>query len=401
MSPVIRGAEAARFPATPQTSGAGSLAGAAKGKPGQVVTAESKKEGTKGAAKIRGNSKMVQRDVPAFSRQLAAMLSAGMPIVASLETLEEQAGNPKFKLALAEVRKSIENGSSFSEALEPMPTIFDELYVSMVRSGERSGQLAETMRRIATLLENSAKLRRKVKSAMTYPTVVLCLALVIATGMILFIVPVFAEMFASFGSALPGPTQFLVDLSKNMKSWAPIVVPAIIAGVWGFKKWKATEKGRLAMDGFFLRAPVFGILVQKVAIARFSRTLGQLVQSGVPILGALEIVSKATGNTVVGQAILQARAAVEKGETMSSGLANKPGIPMLLVRMMQAGEKTGKVDEMLESIADTYDDEVETMLAGLTSMLEPLLMVVLGVIIGGIVVCMFLPIFKIGQVVGG
>ena len=401
MSPVIRSSGTTKSSAPSQTASASTLSGVAKNKPQQTVTAESKKDGTKGAAKIRGNSKMVQRDVPAFSRQLAAMLSAGMPIVASLETLEEQAPNPKFRLAIAEVRKSIENGSSFSEALEPMPTIFDELFVSMVRSGERSGQLAETMKRIATLLENSAKLRRKVKSAMTYPTVVLILALVIAIGMIIFIVPVFAEMFGAFGSALPGPTQFLVDLSKNMKTWAPIVIPLIIAGVWSFKKWKNTEKGKFTMDGFFLRAPVFGVLVQKVAIGRFARTLGQLVQSGVPILGALEIVSKATGNTVIGDAILQARAAVEKGETMSSGLANKPGIPMLLVRMMQAGEKTGKVDEMLDSIADTYEDEVETMLAGLTSMLEPLLMVVLGVVIGGIVVCMFLPIFKIGQVVSG
>ncbi len=349
--------------------------------------------------KIRGAQKIVRKDLPSFSRQMAAMLSAGMPIVAALETLEDQAVNPNFKLAIGEVKRNIEAGSSFSESLQQLPEIFDVLYVNMVRAGEQSGQFAETMKRIGDLLEATARLRRKVKSAMTYPVVVLSLALVIATGMIIFIVPVFAGMFKDFGGKLPGPTQFLVDLSNGMKHYALIIIPSIVLAIWLFKKWKKTSGGAWALDRFALKAPVVGVLVQKVAVARFSRTLSQLVQSGVPILNALEIVAKAAGNLIIESSIMEARKVVEHGDTLSSGLADREGIPSLVVRMLAAGEKTGKVDEMLESVADTFDDEVETMLASLTSLLEPLLMVFLGVVIGGIVICMFLPIFKMTEVI--
>jgi type IV pilus assembly protein PilC len=349
--------------------------------------------------RIHGARKIVLKDLPAFSRQMSAMLAAGMPIVAALETLEEQAANPNFKMVLGEVKKSIEGGASFSESLAQMPDVFDVLYVNMVRAGEQSGQFAETMKRIGGLLEANAKLRRKVKSAMTYPVVVLTMALVIASGMILFIVPVFASMYKDFGSQLPGPTQFLVDLSNGAKKYSVVIVPGLMAAAWIFKKWRRTEAGAWTMDRFALKAPVFGGLVQKVAIARFSRTLAQLVQSGVPILNALEIVAKAAGNRVIEGAIMEARRSVEHGDTLSVGLANKDCIPTVVVRMMAAGEKTGKVDEMLSSVADTFDDEVETMLASLTSLLEPLLMVFLGVVIGGIVICMFLPIFKMSEVI--
>ncbi len=380
MSPVVRSA---------------SSGGAAANRP-----APARKAVQNASKKVRGVVKIVRTDLPAFSRQMAAMLSAGMPIVASLETLEEQASNPNFKIVLRDVKRSIEGGSSFSESLHLYPQIFDVLYISMVRAGEQSGQFAETMKRIGELLEANARLRRKVKSAMTYPIVVMSMALVIATGMIIFIVPVFANMYKDFGSKLPGPTQFLVDISNGIKKNAIIIVPAIALGVWLFKKWKKTKSGAWAMDRFALKAPVVGILTQKVAVARFSRTLAQLVQSGVPILNALEIVAKAAANLVIEKAIMEARVSVEHGETLSAGLSDKDCIPTLVVRMMSAGEKTGKVDEMLDSVADTYDDEVEAMLASLTSMLEPLLMVVLGVVIGGIVICMFLPIFKMSEVVG-
>ena len=355
--------------------------------------------GTQKTSAVRGAKKIVRKDLPGFSRQMAAMLAAGMPIVAALETIEEQIQNPDFKRMLVDVRRSIEGGGSFSESLQQFPSVFDSLYVNMVRSGEQSGQFAETMKRIGELLEANAKLRRKVRSAMTYPIVVLSLALVIATGMIIFIVPVFANMYKDFGSKLPGPTQFLVDISNGAKKYAPVIIPAIIGAVYAFRRWKKTESGGWAMDRFALRAPVFGVLVQKVAIARFSRTLAQLVQSGVPILNALDIVAKASGNRVIEIAIMEARRSVEHGDTLSAGLANKAVIPGLVVRMLAAGEKTGKVDEMLDSVADTYDDEVDAMLASLTSMLEPLLMIVLGVVIGGIVICMFLPIFKMSEVV--
>jgi type IV pilus assembly protein PilC len=271
----------------------------------------------------------------------------------------------------------------------------------MVKGGETGGQLAETIARLAGFLEASAKLRRKVKSAMMYPVIVLCIALAIATGMIMFVVPVFGEMFSGFGKALPAPTQFLLDMSHFLKSYGIFVLIGIVAGVVTFNKWKATPAGAYKLDQFALKAPVFGELNKKVAASRFSRTFGQLIRSGVPILNALEIVAGATGNRVAGNVILGARTAVEKGEPLSSAMINQTVFPVMLVRMLQAGEKTGKIDEMMDSIADFYDDEVETMLGGLTSLLEPLLMVFLGVIVGGIVLCMFLPIFKMGEVVSG
>jgi len=378
---------------------AAQLPGTANNGAKKPVVAQVIQSARKGVGKVRGANVIVSKDIAPFSRQMAAMLSAGMPIVASLETLEEQAANPNFKLVIASLKRNIEGGSSFSESLQQIPDVFDVLYVNMVRAGEQSGQFAETMRRIGDLLEATARLRRKVKSAMTYPVVVLSLSLVIATGMIIFIVPVFAGMFSDFGGKLPAPTQFLVNLSEGAKKYAIVIIPGIMLSVWGFKKWKKTAAGAWSMDRMTLKAPVFGLLVQKVAVARFARTLSQLVQSGVPILNALEIVAKAANNLVIEAAIMDARKAVEHGDTLSSGLEGKECIPKLVVRMLAAGEKTGKVDEMLASVADTYDDEVEAMLASLTSLLEPLLMVFLGVVIGGIVVCMFLPIFKMVDVI--
>jgi len=363
------------------------------------VVAQVTRTTRKGVGKVRGANKIVQKDLAPFSRQMAAMLSAGMPIVAALETLEEQAVNPNFKLVISSLKRNIEGGASFSESLQQIPDVFDVLYVNMVRAGEQSGQFAETMRRIGALLDATARLRRKVKSAMTYPVVVLSLSMIIATGMIVFIVPVFAGMFSDFGGKLPAPTQFLVDLSNGVRKYAIIIIPVIMLVVWGFKKWKKTASGAWMMDRFALKAPVFGGLIQKVAVARFSRTLSQLVQSGVPILNALEIVAKAANNLIIEAAIMDARKAVEHGDTLSAGLEGKDCIPKVVVRMLSAGEKTGKVDEMLASVADTFDDEVESMLASLTSLLEPLLMVFLGVIIGGLVVCMFLPIFKMVDVI--
>lgn len=355
----------------------------------------------KAGKRIPGAKKIVGNLLPSFSRQLAAMLSAGMPIVTSLEALEDQADNPNFKQVIVQLKQSIENGAAFSEALRQFPSVFDDLYCNMVKGGETGGQLAETIARLAGFLEASAKLKQKVKSAMMYPTIVMCIALTIAIGMILFIVPVFGEMFSDFGADLPGPTQFLLDLSDAAKKNGKIIVPAFVAAVYAFRKWKATPAGAFKFDAFMLRAPVFGDLNKKVAASRFARTFGQLIRSGVPILNALDICSGATGNLVAGKVILDCRFAVEKGDPLSSAMINQTVFPTMLVRMLQAGEKTGKIDEMMDSIADFYDDEVEAMLDGLTSLLEPLLMVFLGVVIGGIVICMFLPIFQVGKVVQG
>ena len=395
MSPVVRVASASRAAvAIPRGP-------AIAGRTNRTATTKSARPAFKDKKRVPGAKKVVSDLLPPFSRQLGAMLSAGMPIVASLETLETQTDNPNFKSVLNRVRKSIENGSAFSESLRQFPTIFDDLYANMVKGGETGGQLSETVIRLAAFLESSAKLRRKVKSAMMYPTIVLCVAFAIAIGMIIFIVPVFGQMFADFGKALPAPTQFLLDTSTFMKKYGIFILIVTVALVIAFKKWKATPQGEYTFDQFVLKMPVFGELSRKVASARFARTLGEMIRSGIPILTALDIGSGATGNKVTGRAVSELRTAVERGEPMSSAMTEQKVFPVMLIRMLQAGEKSGKMDEMLTSIADFYDDEVETMLSGLTSLLEPLLMVFLGVIIGGIVLCMFLPIFKMSEVVSG
>ncbi|MGQ9662038.1 MAG: type II secretion system F family protein [Kiritimatiellia bacterium] len=395
MSPILIPNKTTTFPAQRQKQFApGGLASrAAAASHDKERTHRQRTRGVPGAHKIVANL------VPSFSRQLAAMLTSGMPVVTSLEALEEQTDNPNFKTVINRIRKAIEGGSSFSESLQQFPTIFDELYRNMVKAGETGGQLAETIGRLAGFLEASSKLRRRIKSAMTYPVIVLCIALAIATAMIIFVVPVFGEMFADFGARLPGPTQFLMNTSQFIRHNGLYIGIAVAAVVFAFKKWKATPRGALAVDRFVLKTPIFGELTRKVAAARFARTFAQLLRSGVPILNALEIVSGATGNRAAGQVITDCRTAVENGEPLSTALTRQTIFPMLFVRMLQAGEKTGKVDDMMESIADFYEDEIEVMLASLTSLLEPMLMVFLGIIVGGIVVCMFLPIFKMSEVV--
>ncbi len=385
MSPLVRGKAGA-----PSASAAGKRAGDSSSR---IRRPPARRRSVPGARKI------VNKELPSYSRQLSAMLGAGMSIVATLEALQEQAVNPNFKRVIGGLRESIEGGSAFSEALRNYPSIFDDLYVSMVRSGEMGGQLAETIGRVATFLESSAKLKRKVKSAMTYPTVVFCISITLAIAMILFVVPVFADMFEDFDATLPAPTQFLISLSDGARAYALYVTPVLILFGIAFRYWATTPGGSMAMDRFKLRLPVFGSLLQKVSMARFARTFAQLLRSGVPILSSLEIVATATGNKVVASIVLRAQKQVESGELLSVALKDKPVFPGMMVRMLAAGEKTGSIDEMMDSIADFYDDEVETALAGLTSMIEPFLMVFLGVIVGGILVGMFLPIFQLGEIV--
>ena len=360
-------------------------------------TKSGKRSGIK--KRVPGSRKIVNELLPSFSRQLAAMLTSGMPIVASLEALEEQTDNVGFKTVIAHVKAAIEGGAAFSEALALYPYIFDDLYVNMIRGGESGGQLAETIGRLATFMEASSRLKRKVKSAMMYPVIVLCISIALAIGMIVFIVPVFGNMFKDFGAELPAPTQFLLNVSYFIKKYGLYIGGVIGIALFAFNKWKATPEGGLAVDQFKLKMPVFGELTSKVAAARFARTLGQLISSGVPILNALDIVAGATGNKAAGKVVRNAYTSVENGDPLSSAMLTQTAFPKMLVRMLQAGEKTGKIDIMMENIADFYDDEVETMLEGLTSLLEPLLMVFLGVIIGGIVLCMFMPIFKMSEVV--
>lgn len=348
---------------------------------------------TPGAKKIR------HKELPTFTRQLAALLVSGMPVVFALTTLEESMINRSFKAVIVGIRQQIEGGAMLSEAMRAYPDVFDELYVSMFRAGEQGGMLAETAARIASYLEASARLRRKVKSAMMYPAIVLCLALVIVTCMIIWIVPVFANIFKEFGATLPLPTQMLVDTSDVIRAHAIPVVLGVVGLVVLFSKWIKTASGAFAFDKFKINFPVIGELNRKVALARFSQTFAQLTRSGVPILQAMEITAFATGNKVLGKVVLDSMPSVERGEPLSVALDKTKGFPRMLINMLSAGEKTGKVDDMLDRIADFYNDEVETMLQGLTALLEPLLIVFLGIIIGTIVICMFMPIFKLGEIV--
>jgi type IV pilus assembly protein PilC len=365
-----------------------------------VAAAARAAAGTVRRGRVAGARRIVNREVGPFTRQVASMMASGMSLVAALSSLHDQVQSPAFRNVVTDLLRGIEGGAPFSETLARYPSIFDDLYVNMVKAGERSGEFAPTMKRLAMMIEATAKLRRKVKSALTYPTVVMCMAVSIAFGIITFVVPVFASMYEDFGASLPGPTLVLLALSKFLRHNLLYVAVAVGVAVWLFRRWGRTDSGRYVIDTRILAMPVFGPLIQKVSVARFTRLLAQMLRSGVPILEAIELVAKASGNKVIERALMEARASVEQGGTITSGLENKTCLPRLMVRMVAAGEKSGRLDEMLDNVADTYDDEVDTMLTSLTSLMEPMLMVFLGVVIGGIVVSLFLPIFKMGEIVG-
>lgn len=349
--------------------------------------------------RVSGAGTIRVKELPVYTRQLAAMLSSGMPLVQSIVALEEQTANKSFRAVLNGVRQDVEGGAMYSDSLEHYPQVFDELYVNMMRAGETGGMLAETCDRVAGFLEAANKLRSKVKSAMMYPTVVITVACLISTGLIVFVVPTFASMFAGFGADLPKPTQALLNVSNFIRDYWYIVLAAITAGVYGFRRYARTERGGYAIDMLRLRFPLLGKLARKIAVTRFASTFAQLMSSGVPIIQAMSIVGVATGNKVIGKAILDARPSVEEGKTVSETLKGNKQFPAMLIHMLSAGEQTGKMEEMLTKLSEFYQEEVDSMLEGLTSMLEPLLMVVIGVMIGGIVLAMFMPIFKMTEVV--
>lgn len=349
--------------------------------------------------KVPGAKKIRIHDLPVFTRQVSAMLDSGMPLVQCLVALEEQAENKSFRNVIVGVRTQVEGGGMYSDSLADYPDIFDELYVSMMRAGETGGILAEVAGRVSDFLESSNKLRRKVKSAMMYPTVVICVAVILAIALVLFVLPTFANMFADFGSGLPGPTQALLDLSDWLKENAVVAVVSIAVVVFILKKFVKTERGRYVFDEFKLNFPLLGQLARKVSVSRFASTFAQLLHSGVPILQALDIVGVATGNHVIGKAILDARSVVESGMPLSTALEKNKYYPRMVIHMLTSGERSGRVDEMMQKLSEFYEDEVEAMLEGLTSMIEPLLMVFVGVLIGSVVVCMFLPIFKMSEVI--
>lgn len=348
--------------------------------------------------KIPGASKIKTKELPMFTRMLAAMLDSGIPLVQSLGALEEQTQNRGFKTVIAGLRSRIEGGSEFSDSLSEYPEVFDQLYVSMMRAGEAGGMLSEVASRVSKYLEDSARLRRRIKSAMMYPVVIMILAICIATAMIIWLVPVFSGIYADFGSQLPGPTRFLVALSDFIRGNALLVAGIVATLIFGFTTFKRTKKGAYMWDNFVLHFPMIGELASKISVGRFASTFAQLIHSGVPILQAMDIVSYACGNHVYENIIQKAKATVEGGDLLSTELEKHKLFPRMLVRMLGAGEKTGKMDEMLDKVADFYEDEVEQAVNGLTSIIEPLLMVFLGIVVGGIMLGMFMPLFKMTEI---
>ena len=363
-----------------------------------LVVSIQEKIGKKGKT---GGGKVGLADLVIFTRQLATMIDAGLAMVQSLQALAEQTNNKVMRDVIRDVCTRVEGGDSFSEALQKHPKAFSRLYVCMVSAGEQGGLLAEILARLATYLENTARLRKKVKSALMYPTVVTVVAILITIFLLVKVVPVFGEIFTNFGAKLPTPTQRLIDLSHFVQRFIMPILCAMGAGVWLWFYFIKTKVGRKIWDTYRIRLPIFGSIAHKICLARFTRTLASLIRSGVPILDVLQIVSQTVGNVVMEEAIKNAALDIERGEGISSALAKHPVFPSMIIRMVTAGEQTGKIDNMLERIADFLDEEIETTLSGLTALIEPILIVFLGIVVGGMVICMFLPIFKMPEIVSG
>jgi type IV pilus assembly protein PilC len=346
--------------------------------------------------KIPGFSDRVKlKDVAVFSRQFATMINAGLSLLRALYILAEQTESKALADIANQVRIDVEKGSSLSNALAKHPKAFSRLYVAMVKAGEVGGALDSVLLRLADTIEKQVELRRKVKSAMTYPAVVAVLVFVIVTAMLLFIIPMFEDLYTELGGKLPFPTQMLINISKIVRTYWWLIFGVEIGAVFAFRRWISTDGGRQHWDALKLKMPIFGALVRKTALARFSRTLSALVRSGVPILESLDIVAETAGNHVVAEAVRDTQSAVKRGEPLARRLEEHPVFPPMVVQMMAVGEETGAMDEMLDKIADFYDQEVEATVDALTSLIEPLLIVVMGVCVGGMVISLYLPMFNI------
>jgi type IV pilus assembly protein PilC len=361
-----------------------------------LVVSIQEKVGKKGRT---SGGRVALSDLVIFTRQLATMIDAGLPMVQCLQALAEQTTNKAMRDVIRDVCARVESGDSFSEALQKHPKVFSRLYYSMVSAGEKGGLLAEILARLAVYLENAAKLRKKVKSAMMYPTVVTIVAILITTFLLVKVVPVFGDIYSGFGSKLPGPTLVLVHISNIVKKYIILFILAGGGGVYGWLHFIKTKPGRQFWDSQRIKLPIFGVIAHKICLARFTRTLASLIRSGVPILEVLQIVSQTVGNVVMEKAIKEASLDIERGESISVALSKHPVFPNMIIRMITAGEQTGKIDNMLERISDFLDEEIEATLSGLTSLIEPILIVFLGIVVGGMVICMFLPIFKMADIV--
>ncbi len=349
--------------------------------------------------KIPGfGEKVKAKDVVIFTRQLATMIDAGLPIMQALDILAQQTPSKLFAKTIKQVKQDVEGGETFAASLTKHPKIFDDLYTNMVSAGEIGGILDTILARLAGYMEKAVKLKSKIKGAMIYPASIVAVAVGVTAILLIYVIPVFADMFSSFGKALPMPTQIAINLSYVTIAYLKYIIAAIIGSIFGIRAFYRTEKGRFAIDGLLLKLPIFGDIIRKAAVARFTRTLSTLLSSGVPVLDALFITGKTAGNKVVEKAVLASRQTISEGKTLTEPLAASGVFPPMVCQMINVGETTGALDSMLSKIADFYDDEVDAAVSNLTALMEPLVIVFLGVVIGGLVVSMYLPIFQLGSV---
>jgi type IV pilus assembly protein PilC len=351
--------------------------------------------------KFPGGTKISTKDLVVFTRQFATMIDSGLPLVQCLDILSSQQENKTFKDILLKVKESVESGSTFADALGKHPKAFDQLYVNLVAAGETGGILDTILSRLAAYIEKAMKLKKQVKGAMVYPATIMSIAVIVVGVILVFVIPTFAKMFADFGGDLPAPTKFVIALSNFLQRYILVIIAAFFLFKMALSKYYATANGRKTLDRLALKAPILGPLVRKVSVAKFTRTLGTMISSGVPIMDGLDIVAKTAGNKIVEDAIYNVRQAISEGKTMAEPLAACGVFPPMVVQMISVGEATGAMDAMLNKIADFYDDEVDDAVGALTSMMEPLLMVFLGTAVGGLVIAMYLPIFKLAGAVGG
>jgi type IV pilus assembly protein PilC len=344
---------------------------------------------------IPGIGGVTTKDLLVFTRQFSVMIDAGLPLVQGLDIISTQADNPAFRTILQAVKSRVEAGSTFADALAEHPKVFDELFVQLVRAGEIGGILDTILQRLGAYLEKNEKLKRRVRGAMVYPSIVLVVAVGVTIVLLAFVTPTFEKMFKDFGGAMPAPTQFLIDMSHGLRNYWYLFLGIPLALVVAFRLFVRSKRGHEIWDSTILKAPVFGPLVRKISVARFTRTLGTMLSSGVPILDALEIVAKSAGNLTIQKAILYTRARISEGKNIAGPLAESKVFPPMVVQMIGVGEATGAMDTMLNKIADFYDDEVDVAVSALTSLIEPVMMVFLGGVVGGFLVAMYLPIFSI------
>ncbi|NLT21735.1 MAG: type II secretion system F family protein [Syntrophorhabdus sp.] len=393
-----------------RTSSGETRKGVSKAASGDALRAALRKEGviltsmqeTKEAGKQKYNpqKKIKNVEILLFTRQLSTMITSGLPLVQSLEILANQIEDINFRGIVREIKEKIEGGARFADALRDYPKCFDELFINLVVAGEEGGLLDSVLQRLAIYIEKTEKLKKKVKSAMIYPVAIIVVAFVVVIVLLLFVIPVFEKMFKEMGAELPAPTQIVINLSQMVQTYWYIIIGGVVGLVLALRFYYRTESGHRNIDRIVLKLPLFGLLTIKASVARVTRTLATLLMSGVAILESMIIVAKVAGNKIVEEALLVARSRISEGRTMAEPLEQAGIFPPMVVQMVQVGESTGALDSMLNKIADFYEDDVDTMVGNLTAMMEPMIMVFLGVVLGGLIVAMYLPIFKLGQAVG-